>query len=160
MHDHADVGKLCKPPDKIGPPLTYMEEHGVFKPLDTIDNPMGFCRFYWTSSKKSNVFIGLKSADSTCKIQDMIKLAKGVGWLLTVVVFKGETVTLLGFLQELHSCLTLSHITIHMPEEVKVGPKNHVSCCPIRTYVVKNNYSFLNHIIIWHYWRVFPAGNA
>ena len=107
VHDHADVGKSCNAPDKIGPLLTYMEEHRVFKPLDTIDNPMGLCRFYRTSSKKSNVLIGPKSTDSACKIQD-IKLAKGVGRPLTVVVFEGETVTPLGLLQELHSHLTLS----------------------------------------------------
>ena len=64
VHDHADIRKRCKAPDKIGPPLSYMEEHGVFKPLETIDNPMGLCRFYWTSSKKSNVLTGPKSADS------------------------------------------------------------------------------------------------
>ena len=26
VHNHADVGKCCKAPDKIGPLLTYMEE--------------------------------------------------------------------------------------------------------------------------------------
>ena len=39
-----------------------------------------------------------------------------------------------------------------MPKEVKVGPKNCMSCCPICAYVVKKDYSFLNHIIVWHYW--------
>ena len=57
------------------------------------------------SSKKSDVLTGLKSAESTHKIKDMIKLAKEVGQPLTLVVFEGEMVTLLGLLQELHSCL-------------------------------------------------------
>ena len=121
---------------------------------------MGLCRFYQMSSKKFNVLTGPKSADCTHKIHDMIKLAKGVGRPLTVVVFEGETVTPLGLLQELHSCLTLSHITIHTLEEVKVGPKNHVSCCPICAYVVKNDYSFLNHTIIGHYWSSFSCGKC
>ena len=141
----------------MGPPLTYMEECGVFKPLETIDNPIGLCRFYRMSSKKSNVLTGPKSADCAHKIHDMIKLAKGVRQLLTVIVFKGETVTPLGLLQELHLCLTLSHVAIHTLEEVKVGPKNHMSCCPICTYVVKNDYSFLNHIIIGYYWSSFSC---
>ena len=113
MCDHADIGKCCKAPDEIGPPLTYMEQHRVFKPTEAINNPMGFCRFYRTSSKKSNVLTGLKSADCARKIQDMVKLAKGVGRPLTVVVFKGEWVTPLCLLQELHLCLTLSRIMIH-----------------------------------------------
>ena len=160
VHDHKDTGRCCKAPDKIGPPLTYMEEHGVFKPLDTIDNLMGLCRFYWMSSKKSKVLTGPKSTESAHKIKDMIKLAKGIRQLLTVVVFEGETVTLLGLLQELHLCLALSCITIQTSEEVKVGPKNHMSCCPICMYVVKNNYSFLNHIIIRHYWSSFSCGKC
>ena len=34
-HDYADVRKTSKASDIIGPPLTYMEERGAFKPLDT-----------------------------------------------------------------------------------------------------------------------------
>ena len=137
-----------------------MEEHGVFKPLETIDNPMGLCRFYQRSSKKSNVLTGLKSTDSARKIHDMVKLAKGVGQPLTVVVFKGEMVTSLGLLQELHSHLTLSRIAIHMPDEVKMGPKNCVSCFPICTFMVKKNYLLLNHIIVGHYWSSFSCGKC
>ena len=123
-------------------------------------NPLGLCRFYRMSSKKSNVLTGPKSADNACKIKGLIKLAKEVRWPLTVVVFEGEMVTLLGLLQELHLCLTLSHIAIYTPEEVKVEPKNRMSCCPICTYVVKNDYSFLNHIIIGHYWSSFSCGKC
>ena len=82
VHNHTDIGKHCKAPDKIGPPLTYMEEHGVFKPLDTIVNPMGLCRFYCMSSKKSNVFTGPKSTESACKIKDMIKV---IYWYLVFI---------------------------------------------------------------------------
>ena len=114
-----------------------MEEHGVFKPVEAIQNPMGLCRFYWTSSKKSDVLTGLKSTDCAHKIQGMVELAKGVRLPLTVIVFKGETVTPMYLLQDLHLCLTLSHIAIHTPKEAKVGPMNHMSCCPICTYVVK-----------------------
>ena len=155
-----DIDRPSKAPDKIGPPLTYMEERGVFKPLYTIANTLGLCRFYQTDPKKSNVITGLKSTASTCKIKCLLKLAKELGWLLTVVVFEGGTVTPLGLLQELHSRSTLSSITIHMPEEVKVGPKNCVSCCPICVYVVKNDYLFLNHIIIGHYWSNFSCGKC
>ena len=112
---------------------------------------MGICRFYRTSSKKSNVLTGPKSTNCARKIHDMVKLAKGVRWPVTVIVFEGEMVTPLCLLHELHLCLTLSRIAIHTLKEVKMGPKNHMSCCPICAYVVKNDYSFLNHIIIRHY---------
>ena len=69
-------------------------------------------------------------------------------------------VTLLGLLQRLHSRLTFSCITISTPEEVKVGLKNCMSCCPICAYIVKNDYSFLNHIVIRHYWSSFSCGKC
>ena len=61
---------------------------------------MGLCRFYRTSSKKSNVLTGPKSADYACNIQGIVELAKGIGRPLTVVVFEGESVTPLCLLQE------------------------------------------------------------
>ena len=132
-----------------------MEERGVFKPAEAINNPMGLCRFYQVSSQKSNVLIGPRSADCARSIQGMVELAKEVGQSLTIVVFEGESVTPSCLLQEVHSCITIS-----TPEEVKVGPKNHMSCCPICVYVVQNDYSFLNHIIVGHYWSSFSCGNA
>ena len=160
MCDHADIGKHCKAPDEIGPLLTYMEECRVFKPADAINNPMGLCRFYRMSSKKSNVLTGLRSTDCAHSIQGMVELAKGVRWPLTIIVFEGESVTPLCLLQELHSHLTLSHIEISTPDEAKVGQKNHVSCCPICTYVAQNDNSFLNHIIVGHYWSSFSCGKC
>ena len=158
VNGHANGGPPSKALDKIGSPLSYMKEHGVFKPLDTIANTLGLCRFYWTNPQKSNVIMGLKSAASTHRIKRLWELAKELGQPLTIMVFEGGMVTPLGLLQELHSHLTLSHIPIHMPEEVKMGQKNWVSCCPICAYVIKNDYAFLNYIIIGHYWSSFSCG--
>ena len=121
MCDQADIGKHCEAPDEIGPPLTYMEEHGVFKPVEAISNPKGLCQFYQMNPKKSNVLTGPKSADCACKIRGMVEMPKRVRRLLTVVVFEGELVTPVCLLQELHSRLTLCCITIHTPDEAKVG---------------------------------------
>ena len=155
--DHTDIGKCCEAPDEIGPPLTYMEECGDIKPVEAINNPMGLCRFYRMNPKKSNVLTGPKLADCAHKIQGMVEMAKRVRWLLTVIVFEGESVTPMCQLQELHSCLTLSHIAIHTPEEAKVGVKNCMYCLPICAYVVKNDLVFLNHIIVGHYWGSFSC---
>ena len=56
--DHPLAGKHCEAPDQVGPPLSYMEEHGVFKPAESVNNPMGLCRFYRMSPEKSNVLMG------------------------------------------------------------------------------------------------------
>ena len=158
--DHADVGKCCEALDKIGPLLTYMEERGVFKPAEAVNNPMGLCQFYRTGAKKSNVLTGPKSADCACKIQGLVEMAKGVRWTLTAVAFEGESFLLVCLLQELHSRLTLSHIAIHTRDEARVGVRNRVYCCPICAFVAKNNIVFLNHIIVGHYWGSFSCGKC
>ena len=95
----------------------------MFKPLDTIVNPLGLCRFHRTDQKKSNVITGPKSVASIRKIHCLLELAKELGQPLTIMVFEDGKVTPLGLLQELHSCLTLSHIAISTPEEVEGGTK-------------------------------------
>ena len=154
------VVNLARLQTRLAPLFSKWKRCGVFKPLDTIANPLGLCRFYWTDPQKSDVITGLKSAASTQRIKHLLELAKELGWPLTIVVFEGGMVTPLGLLQELHSHLTLSCIPIHMPDEVKMGQKNHMSCCPICAYIIKNDYTFLNHIIVSHYWSSFSCGKC
>ena len=123
-------------------------------------NPLGVCRFYWTDPQKFNVVTGPKSAASARRIKCLLELAKELGRPLTIVVFEGGTVTLLGLLQELHLHLTLLRIPIHTLEEVKMGQKNRISCCPICACIVKNDYAFLNDIVICHYWSRFSCGKC
>ena len=108
VHDHPLFGKRCEAPDHIGPPISYMEEHRVFKPAESINNPRGLCRFYHTSPGKANVLVGPKSAASARRIHLLIEIAKGLGWQLTVVVFEGESVTPTCLLGELPLCMALS----------------------------------------------------
>ena len=87
-----------------------MEEHRVFKPTESINNPMGLCQFYRTSPEKSNVLTGPKSAECARRIYGMVEIAKRVRQQLTVIVFEGESVSPVCLLEELHSCLTLVDI--------------------------------------------------
>ena len=137
-----------------------MEEHGVFKPAESINNPMGLCQFYWTSPEKSNVLTGPKSAECVCRIYGLVEIAKRVGWQLTVIVFDGESVSPVCLLKELHSHVALLRIAIHTPEEAEVGVRNRMYCCPICTYVIKNDIALLDHIIVGHYWGSFSCGKC
>ena len=134
-----------------------MEECGVFKPMETVNNPMGLCRFYRTGVNKSNVLTGPKSADCAHKIHGLVEMAKGVRQMLTIIAFEGESFSPVCLLQELHSHLTL---TIHTPDEARVGVRNHMYCCPICMFVAKSNIVFLNHIIVGHYWGSFSCGKC
>ena len=108
VHDHPLFGKHCEAPDYIGPPISYMEECGVFKSSESINNPRGLCWFYHTSPGKANVLVGPKSAASARTIHLLIEIAKGLGRQLTVVVFEGKSVTPMCLLGELHLHMALS----------------------------------------------------
>ena len=137
-----------------------MEERRVFKPAESISNPMGLCQFYQMSPEKSNVLTGPKSAECARRIYGLVEVAKRVGWQLMVAVFNGESVSAICLLGELHSRLALLQIAIHMPGEADVGVLNCVYCCPICAYVVKNNTALLDHIIVGHYWGSFSCGRC
>ena len=100
--NHPQFGKHCEAPDQVGPPISYMEELGVFKPVMSPNNPMGLCQFYRTSPEKANVLVGSKSADCVHRIHRLIELAKRIGWQLMVVIFEGESVSPRCLLGELH----------------------------------------------------------
>ena len=57
--------------------------------------------------------MGPKSAAGTHRIKHLLELARELGQPLTIMVFKGGMVTLLGLLQELHLCLSLTHPNPH-----------------------------------------------
>ena len=137
-----------------------MEEHRVFKPTESINNLMGFCRFYRMSPEKSNVLTGPKSAECAREIYGMVEVAKRVGQQLTVVIFDCESVSPMCLLRELHSRVALLRIAIHTPEEVEAGVWNHVYCCSICMYIVKNEVTLLDHIIVGHYWGSFSSGRC
>ena len=90
VHDHPILGKCCKAPDVVGPPISYMEKLRMFKPAEFVHNPKGLCRFYHMSPGKSNVLVGLRSAESARRLHRLIQIAKGLGRQLTVVVLEGS----------------------------------------------------------------------
>ena len=85
-----------------------MKECGVFKPTESINNPMGLCQFYRMSPEKSNVLTGPKLAHCTCKIYRMVEIARGMGRQFTIVIFDGESISPTCLLRELHSHASLS----------------------------------------------------
>ena len=156
--DHPLPGKRCEAPDQVGPPISYMKECGVFKPVEFINNPMGLCQFYSTSPEKSNVLTGPKSADCARKICRMVDIARGMGCQFTIIIFNGESISPTCLLRKLHSHTSLLQMVIHTEREANMGRRNYVYCCPICEYVVKNAMALLDHIMVGHYWGSFSCG--
>ena len=128
--------------------------------LVSMNNPMGLCQFYRMSPEKANILVGPKSAEYAHRIRGLIQIAKTMGRQLTVVVLEGESISPWCLLGKLHSRLALSRFNIYTPEEAKMGICIHMYCCPICVYVIKNDTTLLDHIIIGHYWGSFSCGKC
>ena len=158
VHDHPIPGKHCEVPDIVGPPISYMEKLRMFKPVEFVHNPKGLCRFYHTSPGKSNVLVGPRSAESARRLHCLLQIAQVLGQQLTVVVLEGESVTPKCLLSELHSRMALAQYALHTSGEAKMGIRHHVFFCPICAYVTNNPTTFLDHIVVGHYWGSFSCG--
>ena len=106
--NHPQFSSSCEAPDHVRPPISYMEELGVFRMVVTMNNPMGLCRFYRMSPEKANVLVGPKSAEFVHKIRNLIQIAKAIRRQLMVVVLEAESVSPWCLLGKLHSWLALS----------------------------------------------------
>ena len=161
VNDYADGGKRKpKNPDFFGPPVTYMEERGVFKPLPSTTNPLGLCRFYPADPMIVSTLTPPKLPAKADHIKSLLILAKTQPRPYIIVVFKGGAITPLGLLQELHTRSALARIPIYRPDETKDGHKPRISCCPFCAYTVQNDPAYLNHIVGMHYNANFTCGTC
>ena len=152
VQDYADPGKRRpKNPDTIGPPISYMKDHGVFQPLPSMMNPLGLCCFYPVDPSSLSTLTPPKPPTTVDHLHNLLVLTKSQGWLYIIVVFQGGPVTPLGLLQELHSWHALAHIPIFLPDETKDGHRLQVWFCPFCAYTIQNDLAYLNHIISTNY---------
>ena len=161
VNNYTDGGKRRpKNRDPLGPPISYMKECGVFKPLQSMTNPLGLCRFYCVDSVNMSMFAPLKQLATTEHVKSLLLLAEMQWRPYIIVVFQGGTVTPLGLLQELHMQSALAHIPIYRSDETKDGHKPHVSCCPFCAYTIQNDLAYLNYIVGTHYNANFACGTC
>ena len=161
VHVYADPGKnKPKNPDTIGPPISYMKEHGVFQPLPSMTNPLGLCHFYPTDPSSLSTLMPPKSPTTVDHLNNLRVLTKSRCRPYIIVVFEGGPIMPLGLLQELYSCYALVCIPIFLPKETKDGHKPWVLCYPFCTYTIQNDPAFLNHIINAHYHVKFTCGRC
>ena len=161
VNDYADGGKRePKNPDFFAPPISYMEEHGDFKPLPSTTSPLGLCHFYPVDPTIVTRLTAPKPLAKVDHIKSLLILTKTQPHPYIITVFKGGTITPLGLLQELHTWSALARIPIYRPDETKDGHRPHVSCCPFCAYMVQNDPAYLNHIVGTHYNANFTCGTC
>ena len=112
VNDYTDGKRRPKNPDPLGPPVSYMEDRGVFRPLTSPTNTYGLCRFY-----RSDPNVPLPSNPvlpaTTEHVKRLVLLASATSRRYVLMVFQGGTATALGLLQELHTRKALARIPIY-----------------------------------------------
>ena len=104
------------------------------------------------------MLVGLRSAASARRLHRLLQISQGLGQQLTVIVLEGESVTPRCLLGELHSRMALAWYALHTSGEAKMGIRHRVFFCPICAYVANNTTTFLDHIVVGHYWGSFSCG--
>ena len=161
VNDYADGGKRRpKHPDPLGPPVSYMKEHGAFHTLPSTTNPLGLCHFYPTDPASMSTLAPLKSLAMVEHLRGLLLLAKMQHRPYIIIVFKGGPITPLGLLQELHTRNALSRIPIFRSDKTKDRHKPCMSFCPFCTHTIQNDLAYLNHIVGAHYNVNFTCGTC
>ena len=101
VNDYTDGKRRPRNPDPLGPPVSYMEDRGVFQPLASMTNTFGLCHFYRvdTTVPMPSDPVSPVTAEH---VKRLLLLASTKPRRHVLMVFQGGTVTALGFLQELH----------------------------------------------------------
>ena len=159
VNNYTDGKKRTKNPNPLGPPVTYMEERGVFQPLVSTTNMFGLCRFYRVDPNMP-MPSGPDSPAIAEHVKRLLLLASTKPRWYVIVVFRCGTVTPLGLLQELHMQSALIRIPIYLAGESKDRHGARVLCCPFCTYTVQNDPAYLNHIVCAHYDMSFRCGSC
>ena len=159
VNDYTGGKRRPKNPDPLGPPVSYMEDRGVFQPLTSPTNTFGLCRFYRTDPN-APMPSGPVSPATAEHVKRLVLLASMTPQQYVLMVFQGGTVTALGLLQELHTWSVLVWIPIYQSGDTKDGHGTRVSCCPFCTYTVQNDPAYLNHIVCAHYDSSFRCGSC
>ena len=159
VNDYTDGKKRPKNPDPLGPPVSYMEDHGVFQPLTSPTNTFGLCCFYCVDPN-APLPSGPVSPATVEHVKRLVLLASTMPRQYVLMVFRGGTVTALGLLQELHTRNALVQIHIYQSGDTKDGHSARMSCCPFCAYTVQNDPAYLNHIVCVHYDASFGCGSC
>ena len=77
VNNYTDGGKRKpKNPDTFAPPISYMKECGVFKPLPSTTNPLGLCHFYRMDSPCVSTLAPPKPPATAAHVNSLLMLTK------------------------------------------------------------------------------------
>ena len=140
--------------DLLGAPLEYMKVCKVFEPLAS--SAYGLCRFYDVGMKATK-----GSAPISClmpkapmmysQLKALLHKGRRQGHPLLIMAIAREVVMPHGLLSELHMLGALQHLPMKCEDDPADQPRMKTSFCPFCSYHCRNDSTFLNHIVSFHY---------
>ena len=140
--------------DPLGTPLEYMKACKVFKPLAS--SAYGLCCFYDVGMKatKGSVPISCpmpKAPMMPSQLKALLHKGRRQGRPLLIMAIAGEVVMLHGLLSKLHTPGALQCLPMKCEDNLADQPRMKMSFCPFCSYHCRNDSTFLNHIVSFHY---------
>ena len=148
--------------DPLGAPLEYMKACKIFKPLAS--SAYGLCHFYDVGLKatKGSVPISCPMPKAPVMSSQLKALHKGrrQGHPLLIMAIAGEVVTPHGLLSKLLMPGALQCLPMKCKDDPVDQPRMKTSFCPFCSYHCRNDSTFLNHIVSFHYDTGYGCGKC
>ena len=140
--------------DLLGTPLEYMKVRRVFEPLAS--SIYELCCFYDMGMKATKGLAPIsclipKAPMMPSQLKALLHKRRRQGRPLLIMAIIGEVVMLHGLLSELHTLGALQHLPMKCEDDPVDQPRMKMSFCPFCSYHCRNDSTFLNHIMLFHY---------
>ena len=135
----------------------------VFEPLAS--SAYGLCRFYDVGMKATKGLVPIscpmpKATVTPSQLKALLHKGRRQGHPLLIMAITGEVIALHGLLSELHTPGTLQHLLMECEDDPVDQPRMKTSFCPFCSYHCRNDSTFLNHIMSFHYDTGYGCGKC
>ena len=144
----------------LAPPVSYMEERGVFQPLASTTNTFGLCCFY-CADPNVPMPTGPESMATAEHVKRLLLLASTKPQLVCHHSFPRWDCYSFGFVARA-AYVKRTCLNPYLPDWGSQGHGHgaRMSCCPFCAYTVQNDPAYLNHIVCVHYDASFGCGGC
>ena len=149
--------------DLLGAPLEYMKACKVFEPLAS--SAYGLCCFYDVGMKATKGLVPIscpmpKAPMIPSQLKALLCKGRRQGCPLLIMAVTGEVVTPHVLLSELQTSGALQHLLMKCKDDPPDQPRTKTSFCPFCSYHCRNDSTFLNHIVSFHYNMGYNCGKC
>ena len=149
--------------DLLDTPLEYMKARKVFEPLAS--SAYGLCCFYDIGMKATKGLAPIscpmpKAPMMPSQLKALLHKGRRQGCPLLIMAIAGEVVMPHGLLSELHMPGALQCLPMKCEDDPVGQSRMKTSFCPFCSYHCRNDSTFSNHIVSFHYDAGYSCGKC